>query len=101
MEVNLGMSDKKVELTVFIKENSENQCAKCCKAIQVIERMMEAFSNFKNKIDLTYLNTSSQLYQEKYGNLDTPIIIVNEEIFSYGHVPIIKKLGKKIIESLR
>jgi len=95
------LKNNEVELTVFIKENSENQCAKCCKAVQVIERMMDAFSNFKNKIELTYLNTSSQLYQEKYSNLDTPVILVNEEIFSYGHVPIIKKLGKKIIESIR
>ncbi|MHA1293087.1 MAG: thioredoxin family protein [Promethearchaeota archaeon] len=86
---------------VLIEKNKENQCAKCCKTIQVVERMMETISELKNNVIIAYKNISSEEIFEKYGELEVPVIIINDKIFSQGHVPIIKKLSRKLVELSR
>jgi len=84
----------------LIKEDPENSCAKCCKTMLVIERMMDTVTIFKDKVEIIYKDVTSDEVIEKYGNLEPPVIFINDILFSQGHVPIIKKLGKKILEML-
>lgn len=88
-------------LQVILNENENNFCAKCCKTKQVIERMLEAFPDFKEKIEIQYLDISSDLVLKKYGELTAPVVLINDIIFSEGHVPIIKKLCREIMDSIR
>lgn len=88
-------------LQVILNENENNFCAKCCKTKQVIERMLEAFPDFKEKIEIQYLDISSDLVLKKYGELTAPVVLINDIIFSEGHVPIIKKLCREIVDSIR
>ena len=92
---------EKLLLQVILNENEENFCAKCCKTKQVIERMLEAFPDFKEKLDIQYYDVSSELILKKYGDLTAPVVLLNDIIFSEGHVPIIKKLCREIITSLK
>ena len=87
-------------IQVLIKEDPENSCAKCCKTMQVIEKMMDSITNFKNKVEIIYTDATSNEVIEKYGILEPPVIFINGILFTKGHVPIIKKLGKKILELL-
>ncbi len=88
-------------LRVILNENENNFCAKCCKTKQVIERMFEAFPEFKEKIEIQYWDISSDQIIKEYGELTAPVIILNDFIFSEGHVPIIKKLCRKIMNSIK
>ena len=92
---------QKVDLQVFITENEKNECAKCCKTIRVIERMMEAFPNLKDKIELSYKSVNSNEVVDKYGDLTEPVVLINNSIFSEGHVPVIKKLSREILDILK
>lgn len=87
-------------LQVILNENENNFCAKCCKTKQVIERMLETFPDFKEKIEIQYWDISSNQIIKKYGELTAPVVILNDSVFSEGHVPIIKKLCREIIDSL-
>ena len=92
---------EKSVLQVILNENENNFCAKCCKTKKVIERMLEAFPDFKEKIEIQYRDISSDKIIKKYGDLTAPVVILNDIIFSEGHVPIIKKLCRNIIDSMK
>ena len=66
--------------------------------MQVIDRMMDRVSIFKDKIEIIYKDVTSNEVIEKYGTREPPVIFINDILFSQGHVPIIKKLGKKLLE---
>lgn len=86
----------KVEILII---EEENFCAKCCKTVNVIEKMMETIPVLKDKVEVSYSDLNSQENLQKYGELTPPIIMINGVIFSEGHVPIIKKLARRLLES--
>ena len=51
--------------------------------------MLEAFPDFKENIEIQYKNIESREIIERYGKLTAPVVILNDIIFSEGHVPII------------
>jgi hypothetical protein len=63
--------------------------------------MLEAFPNFRNELDIQYSDVSSEKIIKKYGELTAPVVILNDIIFSEGHVPIIKKLCREIVDSMK
>ena len=63
--------------------------------------MLEAFPDFRNELDIQYSDVSSDKIIKKYGELTAPVVILNDIIFSEGHVPIIKKLCRKIVDSMK
>lgn len=63
--------------------------------------MLEAFPNFRNELDIQYSDVSSDKIIKKYGELTAPVVILNDIIFSEGHVPIIKKLCREILDSMK
>lgn len=91
---------EKVLVLILIKEDPENICAKCCKTIQVIDRMIEAIADFKDKVEIIYKDVASKEVIDKYGSLERPVVIINDNIFSEGHVPIIKKLSRELLKIL-
>ncbi len=78
----------------------DNFCAKCCKTRQVIERMLEEIPEIKANIKVDYENISEGKFVNNFGELIPPVVIINEKIFSEGHVPIIKKLSKELLDLL-
>ncbi|MFX0077113.1 MAG: thioredoxin family protein [Candidatus Hermodarchaeota archaeon] len=91
---------EEIVIQILIKEDPENSCAKCCKTMQVIERMMETTNIFKEKVEIIYMDATSKEVIEKFGELEAPAVFINGKLFTKGHVPIIKKLGKEILEML-
>ncbi|MFX0019743.1 MAG: thioredoxin family protein [Promethearchaeota archaeon] len=87
----------KTKVEVLIIEE-ENFCAKCCKTMNVIDKMMETIPGLKDKVEVFYSDLNSQENLQKYGELTPPIIMINDVIFSEGHVPIIKKLARRLLE---
>jgi len=63
--------------------------------------MLENFPDFREKIEIQYRNIESDKVNKKYGELTVPVVILNDVIFSEGHVPIIKKLCREIIDSMK
>jgi hypothetical protein len=63
--------------------------------------MLEAFPNFKENIEIQYRNIDSEEIIESYGKLTAPVIILNDFIFSEGHVPIIKRLCRQLLDSIK
>lgn len=61
--------------------------------------MLENFPEFQEKLDIQYKNIDKDKELKKYGELVAPVIILNDMIFSEGHVPIIKRLCRTIIDS--
>ena len=98
----LNNEDKKdkIVIQILIKEDPENSCAKCCKTMRVIERLMDTVTILKDKVEIIYKDVASNEFIKKYGNIEPPVIFINGMLFTQGHVPIIKKLGKKILEML-
>ncbi|MFX1277336.1 MAG: hypothetical protein ACFFBP_12895 [Promethearchaeota archaeon] len=92
---------KKVVIKVFINEDKLNECAKCNKTIQVINRMIEALPDFRDNIEIQYKYKSPEDLETDHANIERPAVIINDSIFSQGHVPIIKKLCKEVIELLK
>ena len=92
---------KKVVIKICINENEPNQCAKCNKTIQVVDRMIEALPDFKDNIELQYISNSAEELETEYGKFERPAVIINDSIFSQGHVPIIKKLCREVLELLK
>ena len=84
----------------MLKDEEQNFCAKCCKTRNVVERMLEEVPVIKEKIEVIYDNIASIQIIEKFGELDAPVIIINNSIYSEGHVPIIKKLSRTILDLL-
>ena len=87
-------------LKILLEEEGENFCAKCCKTRNLIERMYEDVPLIKNNVKVIYENFISDEIISKYGNIIPPTIIINDEIYSQGHVPIIKKLSSILIKKI-
>ena len=90
----------KILIQVLLKDEEENYCAKCCKTRNVVERLMEEIPMIRHKTRIIYENISSNEIIQKYGTLTPPVIIINDKIYSEGHVPILKKLAVSLIELL-
>lgn len=69
--------------------------------MQVIDRMMDTVTVLKDKIEIIYKDVLSIDAIENYGNIEPPAIFINGVLFSQGHVPIIKKLGKELLEMMK
>ncbi len=82
-------------------ENNQLQCAKCCKTISVIDRMVDAFPEFGDQVEVQYTEDSPNEAENKYRDFQRPVIFINDAIFSHGHVPIIKKLSREVIGILK
>ncbi len=63
--------------------------------------MLKSFPNFRDELEIQYIDVSSDKIIKKYGELTAPVVILNDFVFSEGHVPIIKKLCRKIIDSMK
>ena len=90
---------KKIKVEILLIEE-EDFCAKCCKTINVIDRMMETIPRLKDNVEISYSNLLSQENLQKYNKSHPPLIIINDVIFSEGHVPVIKKLAKTLLEGI-
>ncbi len=90
----------KLAVKVFLKGSKENWCPKCYKTKELIDKMIQEFPEFKDKVDLKFNDVTSKETRDKYGELNPPVIFINEDIFSQGQVPIINKLKQSILESL-
>ncbi|MFX1303621.1 MAG: hypothetical protein ACFE9X_09710 [Promethearchaeota archaeon] len=91
----------KLVMHVLLKGEEENYCAKCCKTVNIIERIFASIPEFKEKFDVSYEDVYSPDNIKIYGDLTPPVIIINEHILTEGHVPIMKKLARdlyKLIE---
>ena len=86
---------------VLLKTEEENYCAKCCKTMNIIERIFSSIPEFKEKFEVSYEDIFSTDNVKKYGELTPPAITIDDRVLTEGHVPIMKKLAKdlfKIIE---
>lgn len=90
----------KIKIQVLITDPPEKFCAKCCKTMQVVDRMMEAFPEFSERIEILNKSINSNDVIKNYGKLNAPAIILNNTVYSEGHVPVIKKLSRDIIRLL-
>lgn len=73
-------------------------CAKCKKTKKNVEKMLEDYPEYKEKIDYSHLDISSKTIIEKYGILQGPAVTINDILISQGQVPAVKKLKKKFEE---
>ncbi|MHA1297312.1 MAG: thioredoxin family protein [Promethearchaeota archaeon] len=73
-------------------------CAKCKKTRKNLEKMLEDFPEYKDKIEYSHRDITSKDIVEKYGILQGPAVIINDILVSQGHVPTIKKLKTKFKE---
>ncbi|MFX0007720.1 MAG: hypothetical protein ACFFA7_13465 [Promethearchaeota archaeon] len=80
-----------------MKSEEENYCAKCCKTMNIIERMFSSIPEFKEKIEVSYEDIYLTENVKKYGNLTPPAIIINNQTLTEGHVPIMKKLARDLL----
>jgi hypothetical protein len=69
-------------------------------AVNVVDKMMETVPGLKDKVEVFYSYLNSQENLQKYGELTPPVIMINDIIFSEGHVPIIKKLARRLLENV-
>ncbi len=83
-------------IQVFITENDQTKCAKCCKTINVIDRMVDAFPEFTDRVNIQYTEDSLNESEKRYPDLPRPVVVINDSIFSQFHVPIIKKLSREV-----
>jgi hypothetical protein len=81
---------------VLLKSEEENFCAKCCKTMNIIERMFASIPEFKEKIQVIYEDIYENESIKKYGSRTPPTIIINDRILTEGHVPIMKKLAREL-----
>ena len=81
---------------VLLKNEEENYCAKCCKTMNIIERIFTSIPEFKEKIEVSYEDVFSNDNTKKYGDLTPPAIIIDDRILMEGHVPIMKKLARDL-----
>ena len=78
----------------------ETYCAKCCRTRNIVERMIEEVPGLKDRIEVIFEDISTQGIRDKYGQLTPPVIIMNDSIYLEGHVPVIKKLSRAILDQL-
>ena len=63
--------------------------------------MVEEVPEIKDRIEVIFEDIANQGIKEKYGLLTPPVIIMNDSIYLEGHVPVIKKLSREILEKLK
>jgi hypothetical protein len=63
--------------------------------------MLAEVPNIKENIKVIYEDIRDERIMKKFGDHTPPVIIINDSIYLEGHVPVIKKLSKKILEELR
>ena len=90
-----------ITIQILVSEDPENTCSKCCRTLKVVERLVNTVPDFKDKIELIEEKITSEKIVEKFGELQPPAILLNDFLFSQGHVPVIKKLGRKILELIK
>ncbi len=83
---------------VLLKSEEENFCAKCCKTMNIIDRMFSSIPELKEKIEVNYEDVYSSESIKKYGELIPPVIMIDDRILTEGHVPIMKKLARDLFE---
>jgi hypothetical protein len=81
---------------VLLKSEEENYCAKCCKTMNIIERIFASIPEFKEKIEVSYEDIYLNDNIKKYGELTPPAIVIANQILTEGHVPIMKKLARDL-----
>jgi hypothetical protein len=86
---------------VLLKNEEENYCAKCCKTVNIIERMFASIPEFKEKIEVSYEDVNSSDTKKKFGVLIPPAILFQDQILTEGHVPIIKKLAYDLFRLMK
>ncbi len=62
--------------------------------------MLEEVPRIKERIEVIFEDIATQGIKEKYGSLTPPVIIMNDSIYLEGHVPVIKKLSREILDQL-
>ena len=62
--------------------------------------MIEEVPGIKDRIEVIFEDIATQGIREKYGLLTPPVIIMNDSIYLEGHVPVIKKLSREILDQL-
>lgn len=85
---------------VLLKSEEENYCAKCCKTMNIIERIFSSMPEFKEKIEVSYEDVYLNENIKKYGALTPPAIIINGQTLTEGHVPIMKKLARDLLNMI-
>ncbi|MFX0038805.1 MAG: hypothetical protein ACFFCY_11575 [Promethearchaeota archaeon] len=80
----------------MLKSEEENYCAKCCKTMNIIERIFASIPEFKEKIEVSYEDIYLNDNIKKYGELTPPAIVIANQILTEGHVPIMKKLARDL-----
>ncbi|MFX1390832.1 MAG: thioredoxin family protein [Promethearchaeota archaeon] len=83
---------------VLLKGEEENFCAKCCKTRNIIERMWVSIPELKEKIEVNYEDIESTDIVKNRGIITPPAIIINDNILIEGHVPIMKKLARDLLQ---
>ncbi|MFX0144465.1 MAG: hypothetical protein ACFE9C_10340 [Candidatus Hodarchaeota archaeon] len=80
----------------MLKNEEENYCAKCCKTVNIIERIFTSIPEFKEKIEVSYEDIYLIDNIKKYGELTPPAIVIANQVLTEGHVPIMKKLARDL-----
>ena len=62
--------------------------------------MLAEVPRIKDRIEVIFEDIATEGIREKYGLLTPPVIIMNDSIYLEGHVPVIKKLSRDILEQL-
>ncbi len=62
--------------------------------------MLEEVPRIKERIEVIFEDIATQGVREKYGEITPPVIIMNDSIYLEGHVPVIKKLSREILDQL-
>jgi len=83
---------------VLLKTEEENYCAKCCKTMNIIERIFASIPEFKEKIEVSYEDIYSSDSIKNFGDLTPPAIIIDDHVLTEGHVPIMKKLAQDLFK---
>jgi len=94
------MTQAQKPILQIVLQEEDNYCAKCCKTRQVIERMLEAVPNIKENVEINYIYLSPEKIEKGFRHLTLPVVLINEQVFSEGHVPIIKKLSRELLNLL-
>ncbi|MFX1457362.1 MAG: hypothetical protein ACFFDB_18505 [Promethearchaeota archaeon] len=69
--------------------------------MNIIERMFNSVSEFKEKIEISYEDVYSADVKKRYGNLDPPAIFFQNQLLIEGHVPIMKKLAQDLFRLIK
>lgn len=66
--------------------------------MNIIDRMFSSIPEFEKKIEVSYEDVYASDSIKKYGNLTPPAIIIDNQVLTEGHVPIMKKLARDLFK---